>query len=480
MLHYLVRRLLLAVPTLLVISFLAFGLNRCSPGDPVVNVFGEEPYTSLDPAQQAITYRNYATQIGLDKPNFYFELSTAAYPDTLWKIFPLDRRTRLEKLIGQTGNWLAVKNWDLAISSIARAVEALPSSLPQAPYLRNELSMLVQTDRLQLLDSSIERLRNLANAIEPNAPDSASILELSRALQLLDSSAQALQTQHFPAKLRTPALHWHGFANQYHVWLSGFLTGDLGLTRRHVGVWKELKASLLPTMAINGLAIFLAYLIAVPFGVEMARRKGRWLDRWGKRFLVFLYAMPVFWMGGLLILLFTGTEWGRSALPSVYFDINDSWVAGSTAFGDWWSANASKCVLPILILTLHALAVLALQMRGGMLGALGQDYIRTARAKGVGEEDVYWHHALRNALFPIITIFASVLPAVFTGSLVVEALFSFPGIGTKTFEAYLSQDLPLLSAILMVAAALTIVGSLLADLLYALADPRVRFAKENG
>ena len=119
-------------------------------------------------------------------------------------------------------------------------------------------------------------------------------------------------------------------------------------------------------------------------------------------------------------------------------------------------------------------------MRSGMLGALNQDYIRTARAKGVSEEDVHWTHAFRNGLFPIITIFASVLPAVFTGSLVVEALFNFPGIGTKTFEAYLGKDLPLLSAIMMLAATLTIVGSLLADILYAWADPRVRFAKKNG
>jgi ABC-type dipeptide/oligopeptide/nickel transport systems, permease components len=94
----------------------------------------------------------------------------------------------------------------------------------------------------------------------------------------------------------------------------------------------------------------------------------------------------------------------------------------------------------------------------------------------VPEEDVYWHHALRNALFPIITIFASVLPAVFTGSLVVETLFAFPGIGTKTLEAYLQQDMPMISAVMMVAAALTVLGALLADLLYAWADPRVRFA----
>jgi len=196
--------------------------------------------------------------------------------------------------------------------------------------------------------------------------------------------------------------------------------------------------------------------------------------------LFFLFAMPVFWLGGLLIMIFTNTEWGHNILPSIYFDVQDAWQPGKTSFGDWWSVNAPKCVLPIIILTLHAVATLALQMRGGMLGTLGEDYIRTARAKGVGAEEVYWDHAFRNALFPIITIFASILPAVFTGSLVVEALFNFPGMGNKTFEAFHGNDLPLLSAIMMIAATLTILGNLLADVLYAWADPRVRFSKENG
>lgn len=493
MLKYLLRRILMALPTLLVISFLAFGLGKCAPGDPVVNVFGEEAYNSLDPAKQAIIYRSNAARIGLEGPSFYFTLSTAAYPDTLWRIFPLDRRARLEKLIGQTGNWPAVEYCDKAVSETAQAIEVLPSSLPQSTKLRNEFTFLVRADHLTLLDSAVNRLKAIAAEI-PEIPvletPSSEIAQefrlpktqypdLVEALSHLDAAATALRTQKIPAKLRTPRLYWQGFGNQYHQWVKGFLTGDLGLTRRKLPVWTELQSSLLSTMMISGLAILLAYLIAVPMGVEMARRKGKWLDRWGKRGLFFLYSMPIFWMAGLLIMAFTNTTWGQTILPSIYFDIQDAWRPGKTSFGDWWSANASKCVLPITILTLHALAVLALQMRNGMIGTLGEDYIRTARAKGVGEEEIYWSHAFRNALFPIITVFASVLPAVFTGSLVVEALFSFPGIGTKTFEAYLGKDLPLLSAIMMVAAALTIVGSLLADILYAWADPRIRFTKKN-
>ena len=494
MLKYLLRRILLALPTLLVISFLAFSLGKCAPGDPVVNVFGEDTYNTLDPEQQAEKYRPNAVRLGLDGPTFYLTLTTTAYPDTLWRIFPIERRERLEKMIGQTGNWPAVKDLDKAVSEVVRAIEALPQNLPQSAQLLSELPFLVRADRLALLDSAVNRLNLLADKISgpgfsESSPNLASTEfrkpvtsnpRLANALLRLDSSAYILRTQKFPDKLRRPALHWHGIENQYHQWIKGFLTGDLGLTRRRVDVWVDLQSSLLSTLTISSLALLLAYLIAVPLGVEMARHKGRWLDRWGKRTLFFLFSMPVFWLGGLLLMIFTNTEWGHNILPSIYFDVQDAWQPGKTTFGGWWSANASKCVLPIIILALHAVAILALQMRGGMLGTLGEDYIRTAKAKGVGAEEVYWSHAFRNALFPIITIFASILPAVFTGSLVIEALFNFPGMGNKTFEAFHGNDLPLLSAIMMIAATLTILGNLLADVLYAWADPRVRFSKENG
>ena len=492
MFQYLIRRILLALPTLLVISFLAFGLGKCAPGDPVINVFGEEAYTSLDPAQQAKIYRANAERLGLTGAGFYCSLTTAAYPDTIWRIFPLDRRARLEKLIGQTGNWPAVKDYDSAISELARAIESLPSNVTQSARLRSEFTLLLRSDQLSLLDSAQHRIHLVAAEMQDSTRLSSTgtspefsqpnpaLSSLVTTLSHLDVTIQALKTQHFPDRLRTPRLYWHGLNNQYHHWLSGFLTGDLGLTRRKLDVWKELQSGLIASLVINGLAIFLAYLIAIPLGVEMARRKNKWQDRWIKRSLFFLYSMPVFWMAGLLMIVFTNTAWGHAILPSIYFDIQDAWQPGKTSFSVWWSANAPKCVLPILILTLHTLAILALQMRGSLLSALGEDYIRTARAKGVSEEDIYWNHGFRNALFPIITIFSSVLPAAFSGSLIIETLFNFPGIGTKTLEAYLGKDLPLLSAILMVTAVLTVLGSLLADLLYAIADPRVRFAKENG
>jgi peptide/nickel transport system permease protein len=251
----------------------------------------------------------------------------------------------------------------------------------------------------------------------------------------------------------------------------------MGLSRKQEPIWQQLKPALFATLSINFTALFFAYLISIPLGVEMARRKGRTLDRWVKRAMVFLHAMPVFWVGALLVMLFCSPVWGKPLIQNPYLDISDTWNMGSESFLDWFSNKLPKFVLPILVLTLYSLPMITMQMRGGMLETLNLDYIRTARAKGVNEQDVYWTHAFRNALFPVITIFAAVFPALFTGSLVIETLFSFPGMGQKAQEAFTGHDLGILSAILMAAAVFTIVGNLIADLMYAWVDPRVRFVK---
>ena len=275
--------------------------------------------------------------------------------------------------------------------------------------------------------------------------------------------------------MNIPAFHWYGLDNQYHHWLAGFVQADLGMSRiAQKPVWDSIKFSLFSTLIINGLALLLAYLIAVPLGVAMARRRDKPFDRTTRWALLLLYSMPLFWLGSLLMLLFATPDMGLSLINGISLE---SYQGSGKSYGAWSLSNFDKFILPTMTLCLHALAVLALQMRGGVLDTIGQDFIRTARAKGLSEHVVYWRHAFRNALFPIITVFASLFPTIFTGSLVVEYLYQFPGLGMKTQEAFTGGDYPVLFAILMLAATLTIVGNLIADLLYAWVDPRVRFSK---
>ncbi len=473
MLPYILRRILLALPTLLIISLITFGLSKCATGDPVREVYRDNSPPTLDPEAQAAAYQRLAITLGQDKPVFYFSLTTGIFPDTLYRIFPPERRKRLRALTARSGDWPSVSRYEQQLAEAIRAVEKLPDSLPQKSRgllaLSNFFS-IQETDHLTPALDSLKAFENVAQGFSP---------ALTQQLADFQATARVLSNKDYGSYFPTPALHWYGADNQYHHWISGLLQGDFGISyTNRLAVGPQLYPYVLPTLVLNGLALLLAYLLAVPLGVNMARRQRQSFDTWTRRTLLFLYALPVFWLGSLMILAFATPGMGLHLINGISPD--SPWQGSRFSFFQWCAINAPKFILPVLTLAIHALALLAMQMRGGMLDIVGQDFIRTARAKGVPEDLVYWRHAFRNALFPLITVFASVFPALFAGSLVVEYLFNFPGMGIKTQEAFIRRDYPVLFAIMMIAAALTIMGNLIADVLFAWADPRVRFSKGKG
>ncbi len=465
MTNYLLRRLAFAIFTLLLLSMLTFGLVKYAPTDT-------ELVPDISHGEHTVSYRQQVAQITrraqarhLDLPVFYFALTTADRPDTLDRIFPYTRRESLLQLLDQSGNWSAVQQYEAALFNAEEAV-ALEVS-PEVGLLRVVLSNVRQAQRLEAIHSFAKTAEQLGEQMQVSATCQNSLVTLTQA-------AQVLQTELHTGKQWIPALQWHGFNNQYHRWASAFLHGDLGRsTFSKRPVWASMRFPLLTTLFINGIALFLAFRIAIPLGIAMARRGGRF-DRLNRWVLLLLHSMPGFWLGGLLLLL-VGTPFtalhlidGINLAP---YDPNEGPFL-------WWAAeNAEKFILPILTLTLHALALIALQLRGSIREVMTQDFIRTARAKGLDERKIYGYHAFRNSLIPMIALFAGVFPALFAGSIVVEYLFNFPGMGMKTVEAYAHEDYPLLLAILMLGAVLTVIGNLLGDVLYAWADPRVRFEK---
>ncbi len=474
MLRYVLRRLLLALPTLLVITLITFGLSKCAPGDPVSRIYGENLSGSLDPEAQARSYAENARKLGLDKPVFYFSIQSDILPDTLHLVFPAERRKRLSGLALQCGDWSLVDRYEKQLAVCIRTFEGMPdTAFSSSASLRLALSGFVSLYDKKDMFRALDSLSTAAYTIEDkNMP-------LVGQISALNDLAVQIDQRSNTSLLPVPSFHWHGADNQYHHWLTGILRADFGVSYAlgKPTVWSALSCYIPPTLLLNGLALLLAYLLAVPLGVDMVRQQGRQSEKWTRRGLLFLYALPTFWLGSMLILWLATPGYGLHLIHGI--PLGSPWCGSNKPFVTWVVENADKFVLPVLTLTLHALAVLAMQMRGGMLAVIGQDFIRTARAKGVPEDLVYWRHAFRNALFPIITVFASVFPAIFAGSLVVEYMFGFPGMGLKTQEAFNSRDFPVLFAIMLLSAVLTVIGSLLSDILFALADPRVRFgAKE--
>jgi ABC-type dipeptide/oligopeptide/nickel transport system permease component len=265
-----------------------------------------------------------------------------------------------------------------------------------------------------------------------------------------------------PFDLSAEGHAWFGGSGA-HPW-GGLLAGDLKneIHRPHVRVADELGRRLRVTVPLAFAALLLGYLVALPLGVLAAVRAGTLVDRAAVVFVFLLYCLPTFWAGLLLQLAFGAT--GLGWLPVIG-------LAGEGAtFGD----VLCHAVLPVVCLAYGSFAYLSRQMRAGLLEALASDYVRTARAKGLPERLVVGKHALRNALLPVATLFASVFPALIGGSVIVEKVFDLPGVGRYAFEGLEQRDYFIVMATTTLSGVMTCLGILVSDLLTAALDPRIR------
>jgi len=256
---------------------------------------------------------------------------------------------------------------------------------------------------------------------------------------------------------------------QYLTWLKKFVTLDFGEAFADGRKVKDKILERLPiTLAINLLSLGLVLIIAIPIGIMSATHQYSALDRATTMFVFVGYSMPHFWMALLLIYLF-GVQWG--VLPISGKESLDT--TGFTTL-QWLMDRAEHLVLPVFVSAIGGLAGFSRYMRNNMLEVMRQDYIRTARAKGLSENTVIYKHALRNALMPVITILGLSLPGIIGGSVIMETVFGIDGMGRLMFQAVFSRDYNVAMGILVPAAVLTMLGNFLADVGYAMADPRVR------
>jgi len=249
---------------------------------------------------------------------------------------------------------------------------------------------------------------------------------------------------------------------QYVRWLGNALHGDLGFSyKRNSPVSTLLKATVPRTLLLVGLGTLIAVLIAIPIGVIQATRRNRAVDHVLTTITFTLYSMPGFWLGLILIEVFA---------------IRLGWLPPDAPTGSpaEMLQHPAGLVLPIATLSLVTIASFSRYVRASTIEQLEQDYVRTARAKGLQSGAIVRRHVLRNALSPVVTLLGLSLPWILGGSLVVEAVFNFPGTGFLFWNAAQAQDYPVLLGIVLVVSIGTVIGSLLADLGYALLDPRVR------
>jgi peptide/nickel transport system permease protein len=258
---------------------------------------------------------------------------------------------------------------------------------------------------------------------------------------------------------------------QYWQWLKGLAVLDLGRSfspdRRPV--WDKIKERLPVTLLINFLAIGLILAVAVPLGVVAAVRHNSIFDQVSTVFVFVAYAAPAFWVA-LLLMLYFGVHLGWLPISGLHSLMGYEQMSGWGKLLDW----CCHLVLPVLVSGLGGLAGLSRYTRSSMLEVLRQDYITTARAKGLPERRVIYRHALRNALLPLITILGLSIPGLIGGSVIFESIFAIPGVGQLMWTSVMARDYPLLMGNLVIVSMLTLLGNQLADIGYALADPRIR------
>jgi peptide/nickel transport system permease protein len=257
---------------------------------------------------------------------------------------------------------------------------------------------------------------------------------------------------------------------QYAIWLKKLVMLDFGrsFAPDNRPVFDKIKERIPVTLSLNIISLIIEFGVAIPIGIYAAIRRDTLFDK-GMTVFVFLgFAVPTFWLALICMYLFgVRLNW----LP----------ISGLHSLGSenytrihWFLDMLKHLILPVSVAAFGSLAALSRYMRSTMLDVIRQDYITTARAKGLRERTVIFRHALRNALLPVITLLGLSVPGLIGGSVIFETIFAIPGMGQLFYNGVMARDYPLVMGILVIGACLTLVGNLLADLGYALADPRIR------
>jgi peptide/nickel transport system permease protein len=264
---------------------------------------------------------------------------------------------------------------------------------------------------------------------------------------------------------------------QYGIWLKNLFTLNFGESfKDNQPVWNKILERLPVTVKLNMLSILLVYVVAIPLGIYSATRANSFGDRVTTLAAFILFAVPLVWAATMAIVFICGGDFLYLFPPAGLqsLDYSPDWPLWRKFKDQAWHV-----FLPVVLMSYDGFAGLSRYMRSSMLDVLGQEFVQVARAKGLGERIVIFKHVLRNSLIPQVTLLASILPGLIGGSIIIETIFSIPGLGQLGYESVLARDYPTVMALFTVSAILTLIGILISDLLLAVVDPRIAFGRRQ-
>lgn len=455
MLRYLLQRVLWAIPATLAAALVVLLIGELAPQDWVaVRLEGSAGrFSDRNTANvRQSMYREIRSRYGLDLPVFYFSITSQAEPDTLNSVYP----AALKELAGRTlyayGNWGDVSRYISHVSDVEQAT----LNNPQVA------SLITPLYDWQSTRSAKRQWRTLAEfpGIQPE------VKNISRKAVL---SLDVMERNAMPWKNYIPRPRWNGLSNRYHLWLTALLKGDFGTSFRDgEAVNNKIASAVKQTLWITIPALFFTFVLSVWMGKVLSRNNYSIPANMSSTALYMLDAIPLFWLCLLFIIVLVTFNL-YELLP--FYDVT-GYSTGSDS--SQFFQRMKQLIFPVCCLALSSIPYVTKQVESAFKEVYPQEYITTARAKGLTERKVIWKHAFRNALFPLITLIALFLPAVFAGSLVVEALFAIPGIGKLLTDSVIARDFPVVMGIVFYMALIRIGANILADIAYFASDPRIR------
>ena len=438
MVRYFIKRLLLFIPTLFLVSFLTFFLSKQVPADQVEILLNIQGVLDSDD-YYGKSYEDLHKKMNLHLPEFYFSVR----PN--YKL---------------SSNSL---NSDLIEARFVEKISSLKYSKNYVERLVTSIKSFDDINRRRLLFSNdLQQLRDKLSAL--SIQDEKLKVDL---LQQIDSAEK------FKVQWHYPVLSYNGFENQYHLWLVNALRGEFGvslLDTRPVTnkLWDAMKWSLVLVF----LNLVFALLLSFPIGVYNGVNPNSKFDNISNSILFAFFAIPKFWLATLMIIFFTTIEYGTwtNIFPSVGLWSNQGNQSFFSMLGDNWQ----KLILPVLILVIPDVAYLGRLIRSNVKEESQKEYVKTAMSKGLSKRKITLRHILPNSLIPTITLLVGTLPGAISSALVIEVIFNIPGVGRLMYDSIMNADWAMVYPIVLIISVFAVVLFLLGDIVMAILNPKIK------
>jgi peptide/nickel transport system permease protein len=451
-----------------VILLASFLLLKLKPGDPVLSLPGMSGNAASSLSVRDQRYEELYAQYGFNLPVFYFTLGNMAVPDSFNYVANPVVRSFLINLSRETGrpDIIALINAQLLNCS----EEAKLMSPDYQWIISREIMNLMKVETWDQFSSSYNKVIEIWKS--ENVPHLKSTDLISANLRIVKSGW----------KQWIPTMSFHG-NNQFHTWCKGWLKGsDSGIVKIYrtshlngLPVYSVIKKPFIITMIISILSMLLSVIIAIPAACELViRRDNKWIERLNNA-LLFLYSVPVFWVA-VLFLIFFASPMFLNVFPSSGIEPVEGFPDDIGIFMRAF-IGIGYFVLPVIALSYGAIIFFIRLLRNGLLSELQQDYVVTARASGYTERSIVYRFALKNAFYSSLTLMWITFPALLSGSVLIENVFSIPGMGSLLIRSVQNQDHPVLISIFMLIGIITSLSFVLLDIVQSYFDPRLKIEK---